>query len=130
MRNLFAALMLSLGLLSMGLLIIGLALPAAAETHGAASKDASRTNSTFNKDIALVGGAMLGLVLASGAISIANTGIMIYEGAAIMDALEGAAGLSLPVAVLSGALGALFGQDTVLRNMPIITFGEPAASGH
>ena len=113
MRTLFAAVLLSL--------LVGLPAPAGAQTHPAAApaahKEAAGHSAGLTKEVAFVGGAVLGLVVASGVVGLVNAGTMIYGGAAIADALEGGAGLAMPVALLGAALGAVLGQETVLRNL-------------
>jgi hypothetical protein len=61
-----------------------------------------------------VGSGVLGLVLASGIIQTVGAGVAVVQGAGMAEALE-AAGLPLPVALLSVALGVVFGQDLVTR---------------
>jgi hypothetical protein len=80
-----------------------------------ASAEAPSDN--FNKNLAMLGGGVLGIVLASGAVGLVSSGTLMYEGAAVADAMEAGAGLSLPVTFLSAVLGAVFAQDFVLRNI-------------
>ncbi len=80
----------------------------------AASKDSELT---LNKSLTLVGSGLLGVVLASGAIGLVSAGSMMIEGTGFADALESGAGLALPVALLSGVLGIVFGQEMVGRNV-------------
>lgn len=124
MRTLFAAVLLSL--------LVGL--PAAAEAQTRASaphkQESGGHSSSLNKDLALVGGGVLGLVMASGVVGLVNAGTLIYGGAAITDALETGAGLAMPIALLGVALGAVLGQETVLRNINWLMGGGEAKGGH
>ena len=74
-------------------------------------------NANLNKSLSMVGGGVLGVVLASGAIGLVSAGSMLYEGSAFADAMESGAGLSVPLTFLSAILGAVFAQDLVLRNV-------------
>ncbi len=118
MRTLFAAVLLSL--------LVALPVAAEAQTHASAP----HAQSGLNKDLALVGGGVLGLVVASGVVGLVNAGTMIYGGTAIADALEGGAGLSMPLALLGVALGAVLGQETVLRNLNWAMGGGEGKGGH
>jgi hypothetical protein len=69
----------------------------------------------YSREIAIVGGGVLGLLVATGAINLVAAGTMAYEGMAIGEALEAGAGLPMPVAVLSAAIGAVLGQDFIYR---------------
>ena len=123
MRTLFAAILLSL--------LVGL--PAAeAQTRASAplKPESAGHVSGLSKEVAMVGGAVLGLVIASGVVNLVNAGTMIYGGAAIADALEGGAGLAMPMALLGAALGVVLGQETVLRNIAWLRGGEAAKGGH
>ena len=95
--------------------------PAKTESHGA---------SAFNRNLALLGGGLLGVVLASGAINIAMAGSMMYQGVAVAEALEGGAGLTMPIALLAGALGALFGQEPVLALLAPAEAGDHPKPAH
>ncbi|MEI8393577.1 MAG: hypothetical protein WCF85_02500 [Rhodospirillaceae bacterium] len=126
MRTLFAAVLMGL--------IVAVPLGAGAQTHAPAAKTDSRAYYTLNRDLALVGGGVLGLVLASGLINLGFAGAMMLETGAIVDSLEAGASLPLPLALLAGGLGAMFGQDLVYNNLPTITIsppaGERAKAGH
>ena len=124
MRTLFAAVLLSL--------LIGLPAASDAQTRAAAphKQESAGHSQGLTKDLALVGGAVLGLVVASGVVNLVNAGTMIYGGTAIADALEGGAGLTMPMALLGVALGAVLGQETVLRNINWAMGGESAKGGH
>ncbi|MEI6559542.1 MAG: hypothetical protein WCO00_14150 [Rhodospirillaceae bacterium] len=128
MRTLFAVVLLSL--------LVGLSAAADAQTRPAAPHKAEAAHTSaprtsgLTKDMALVGGAVLGLVVASGIVNLVNAGTMIYGGTAIADALESGAGLAMPVALLGAALGAVFGQETIVRNINWLTGAEAAKGGH
>jgi len=100
-------------LLVVFLLSISLMIP----VHGAEIQIAHNAPDTYNKNLAMVGAGMLGILLASGAIGLINSGTMMYEGAGFAEAMEGGAGLSLPMTFLTAVLGAVFAQDFVLRNI-------------
>ena len=111
-------------LLAVILLSLSLSVPAlGAEPHQPMS-----SSENFNKNLAMLGGGMLGIVLASGAIGLASSGAMMFEGAGFAEAMESGAGLTMPVVFLTTALGAVFGQDFVLRNIHNYSAGasEPA----
>jgi len=103
-------------------LVLGAPLPAGAQTRPDTHKTENHTPAkaeshgpgVLNRNLALIGGGLLGVVLASGAINLGVAGSMMYQGAAVAEALEAGAGLPLPLALLAGTLGALFGQDLVL----------------
>ena len=118
MRTLFAAVLLSL--------LVGLPAAAEAQTHASAphKQESGGHASGLTKDLALVGGGVLGLVMVSGVVGLVNAGTMIYGGTAIADALEGGAGIAMPMALLGAALGAVLGQETVLRNINWLTGGH------
>ncbi|CAK0761058.1 membrane hypothetical protein [Gammaproteobacteria bacterium] len=85
---------------------VSAAVPAKAE--GAAAEE-------FNKNMAMVGGGALGILLASGVAGLLSSGSMMFEGAAFSEAMEAGAGLSLSMTFLSAVLGAVFAQDMALR---------------
>ncbi|KOR29907.1 hypothetical protein TI03_01060 [Achromatium sp. WMS1] len=85
----------------------------AASTHHSSGVAADNNN----KNLAMIGGGLLGLLLASGAVGLISTSTMVLEGAAITDALEAGAGLPMSLAVLSAILGALFTQDHILNEI-------------
>ena len=124
MRTLLAAILVSL--------LVGLPAAAEAQTRAAPphKQEPAGHASGLSKDFALVGGAVLGLVVASGLVGLVNAGSMISGGSAIADALEGGAGLTMPMALLGAALGGVFGQETVLRNINWLTGAEAAKGGH
>jgi len=106
-------------------LLVALPCPAGAETHGAAPNGGSGGFFTnINRDAALAGGAVLGLVLASGVVNLINAGTLMYGGAAVFEALESGAGIGVPVVLLGATLGAVFGQDLIYRNLPWLGGGE------
>jgi hypothetical protein len=102
-----------MGKLAVMVLVLGLAgLPAA----GAAEKRAApipvaETRYEMPPVLALIGGALVGVVLASGVVNLGAATLMAAEGAGIAEALEAGAALPLPVAGLSAVLGAVFGRD-------------------
>jgi len=99
-------------LLAVVLLSLTFSLSAVATpVHAAPNKE------DFNKNLAMVGGGVLGVVLASGVVGIASATTMMFEGAGFVEAMESGAGLALPVTLLGAILGAVFGQDLVLRNI-------------
>jgi len=85
--------------------------------HGSGNAGNVGNSANFNKNLAMVGAGAFGLVLASGAVGLFSATSMMVEGSAFADAMESGAGLSLPVTLLSAVLGAVFGQDLVLRNI-------------
>ncbi|CAK0775467.1 conserved membrane hypothetical protein [Gammaproteobacteria bacterium] len=97
---------------------------------GAPAAHAAQNRDDLNKNLALVGGGMLGVVLASGAVGLISASSMMYEGAGFAEALESGAGLSLPVGLLTAVLGAVFGQDFVLRNINNYSAGAEPPPGH
>ena len=121
MRRLVAAL----------LLVFLAALPgsADAQTHPS-RKTESAAPAALPHSLAMVGGAALGLVVASGIVGLVNAGGMIYGGAAIADALEGGANLAVPMALLGVVVGAVLGTDTVQRNAAWLMGHEAAKGGH
>lgn len=68
-----------------------------------------------NYNLSLIGGGVLGMLLASGTVGILSTISMTLEGAGVAEAMEAGAGLTMPVAVLSAILGAFFAQEYVLK---------------
>ncbi len=121
MRALFAAVLLSV--------MVGLPVAANAQGHTAAPTPAHRSQ-TLGKDAATLAGGVLGLVVASGIVGVVNAGTLAFSGTAIVDALEAGANLTLPMALLGAGLGAVFGQETVLRNINWLIGGEAAKGGH
>lgn len=108
------------------IMIVLLSLSFSIPAMGASPGTHTQTD-TFNKNLAILGGGALGIVLASGAVGLVSSGSLMYEGAAVADALEAGAGLSLPVTFLSAILGAVFAQDFVLRNIQDFNAsGEPS----
>lgn len=121
MRTILAAALLSF--------IIAFPVPSGAETHGAPLNKANAGFfSNINRDLALVGGAALGLVAASGAVNLINAGMLMTGGAPVFEALEAGAGLGVPLVLLGVTLGAVFGQDLIYRNIPWLG-GEGAGGG-
>jgi len=111
-------------------LMVGVSFSADAQTRPATKKTETHAPSAVNRNLALIGGGVLGMVLASGAINLVTAGSMMYQGAAIAEALEAGAGLSIPVALLAGTLGALFGQDIVLTALKPAAAGEAPHASH
>lgn len=88
-----------------------------------------------NYNLSLIGGGVLGILLASGAVGILSTISMTLEGAGITEAMEAGAGLTMPLAVLSAILGGFFAQEYVLQNINKIQAtvqkgGDHAAVAH
>jgi hypothetical protein len=114
-------------LLGVVLLTLIFSLPASAASappHGESDKAEASTTDGLNKNLALVGGGLLGIILVSGAASLISVGSMMFEGAGFTEAMESGLGLSLPITVLSAILGAVFAQDFVLRNLNSLNLSE------
>jgi hypothetical protein len=107
----------------LAIILLGLSLSisttaGASAPHGAAGTNgAASASDDTNKNLAMIGGGLLGMLLASGAVGLISTGTMVLEGTAIADAIEAGAGLPMSLAVLSAILGALFTQDAVLEQI-------------
>ncbi len=108
------------------LAIIVLGLVCSLPALGATTARESGENPDLHKTLSMVGGGLLGVELASGAIGVLSASSMMYEGAAFADAMESGAGLSLPLTLLSAVLGGVFGQELVMRNLNALTGGESA----
>ena len=121
MRSVVAALLL--------VFLVALPGPADAQTHPS-HKTESAAPAVLPHDVAMVGGAVLGLVMASGIVGMVNAGSMIYGGAAFADALEGGANLAVPMALLGVVVGAVLGADTVQRNAAWLMGHEAAKGAH
>lgn len=113
-------------LVAAALLALALAAPvsAMAEARGPAPAAAPGFFTNLNRDLAMVGGAALGLVGASGAVNLIEAGVLISGGAPVFEALEAAAGLGVPMVLLGATLGAVFAQDFVYRNLPSLGGGH------
>ncbi|CAK0756410.1 conserved membrane hypothetical protein [Gammaproteobacteria bacterium] len=111
------------------LAVVLLSLTFSVSALGASTPTASNKEN-FNKNLAMVGGGVLGVVLASGLVGLASASTMMYEGAGFADAMESGTGLALPMAALSAILGAVFGQDMVLRNINSINSEPPPVAAH
>jgi len=85
--------------------------------EAAAPHHSGTANNDNNKNLAMLAGGLLGILLASGAVGLISTSTMIFEGAAITEAIEAGAGLPMSLAVLSAILGALFTQDHILKEI-------------
>lgn len=96
-------------------LVLG-GLPAAlgAETRPPAAKPVAEASSGLPPVLALIGGGVIGVVLAAGVVNLGSAALMLVEGAGFAEALEAGASLPLPVAALSLVLGGLFGRDLFL----------------
>lgn len=99
------------------LMMLSVSLPAVSAEPPSVKTNNLTSSENFNKNLSMVGAGLLGLVLASGAAGLMSTTSMMYEGAALSEAIEAGAGLSLPVAMLSAVLGGVFGQEFVQRNI-------------
>ena len=122
MSKLFAVILLGL--------IWSVPMAASATSFSASHDAAAHSGSDMNRNLALVGGGLLGLLLASGAVNLISAGLMISEGTGIAEAMEAGAGLSMPLTVLSAVLGAVFGQEYVLHYINSFRSGEHEGSGH
>lgn len=103
-------------------ILLGLSLSVStvdAATHGteAVAHGAVSSADETNKNMAMVGGGLLGILLASGAVGLISASTMVLEGAAIGEALEAGAGLPMSLAVLSAILGSLLTQEFVLEQI-------------
>ncbi|KOR29366.1 hypothetical protein TI04_08815 [Achromatium sp. WMS2] len=85
-----------------------------------------------NQNLAIVGGGLVGLLVASGAAGLISSSVMMLEGAGVAEAIEAGAGLTMPVAVLSAILGGMFAQEFVLRTIESLRSGghKPAVAAH
>lgn len=83
-----------------------------AQTHADANPTESRPLSV-TLDLSSVGGALVGVVAASGLLGLYNTGALVYQGAAFVEALEAGTGLPLPATLLALVLGGMFAKDVV-----------------
>ncbi|CAK0758640.1 conserved exported hypothetical protein [Gammaproteobacteria bacterium] len=103
-------------------LMLSLSIPAL----GAEPQNTRGLSENFNKNLAMLGAGVLGVVLASGTVGLISSSTMMYEGAGFAEAMESGAGLSLPLVLLSAVLGGVFGQDFVQRNIHALNAsGEP-----
>ncbi len=127
MRTLIAVLMLSL---MVGVPAAGNAQTKPAPAHKPEATAHAPSSGGLTKDAAFVGGAVLGLVIASGVVGFVNAGTMAWSGTAIADALESGAGLTMPMALVGAALGAVLGQETALRNINWMMGREAGKGGH
>jgi hypothetical protein len=113
------------------LLSLSLSLPvAAAEGHGGARGTEAAGRQDMNRNLSLIGGGLVGLLVAAGLVNLMSAGAMLYEGAGFTEAMETGAGLSIPVTVLSAVLGAVLAQDFVLRNIEAYQAGGHPTSAH
>jgi len=104
----------------------GLMLP----VEGAELQQTRALGENSSKNLAIVGAGMLGILLASGAVGLANSLTLMAEGGGFAEALESGAGLPLPVALLSAVLGVVFTQDFVARNIHNLGLSHSGEAGH
>lgn len=98
---------------------------AAPSAPGGSHAPVTNPDAETRQNMALVGGALIGMIGASGVVGIISAATMTLEGAGIVEALEAGAGLTMPLAILSGILGAMFTNEFVLQQ--INAFNVPSA---
>ncbi len=105
-------------------LALGVAVPAAAQTRPESHQTDRSPSITI--DLATLGGGALGLVAASGLVSLYNAGSMAFQGAPFAEALEVGAGLPLLAAVGAVVLGGYYGRDIVKQAIAPLTETDEA----
>lgn len=102
----------------------------AAQSHSGAHDTEIHAGNETNRNLALVGGGLLGVLLASGAVNLISAGAMMAEGTGFAEAMEAGAGLSMPLTLLTAVLGVIFGQDFVLGQINAYQAGGHQSSAH
>ncbi len=113
-------------------LVLGVAVPASSSAQTRPESHQTDRSPSVTIDLATLGGGALGLVAASGLVSLYNAGSMMFQGAPFAEALEVGAGLPLLAAAGAVLLGGYYGRDIVKQAIAPLTAGaeadEPAPS--
>lgn len=98
--------------------------------HTGAADVVANANGEPNQTVSMIGGGLLGMVVASGMLGMLFATTMMFEGTGITEAVETGANLPMPIAVLSAILGGVFAQDFVQRNIKYLSTEWNKTSAH